>query len=162
MSETKITADLSKLESILKDIGGTYYARVGILRGNASAIHDTESGMTNSEIGLVQEFGSETRNIPARSFLRMPIETKQDDLVQTLDTGLVKDAIEQGDIKTVYKILGIAAEGIVKDAFRSSGYGQWQGNAQSTIDKKGSSRPLIDTGILMASVTSDVKKRSEL
>lgn len=160
--QTKIRADLSQLESLLKQIGGEYVARVGILGSDAGEIHDTDSGLTNSELGLIQEFGSESRNIPARSFLRMPLETQQDTLIQTLDTGAVKDAIEQGDTKQVYKILGFAAEQIVKDAFNTGGFGNWKDNAQSTIDRKGSNKPLIDTGTLQRSITSDVVKKGEL
>lgn len=178
MSETKIRADLSGLESLLKGLGGDYYARIGILGSNAGEIHDTDSGMTNSEIGLIQEFGSETNNIPARSFLRMPLETQQDTLIQTLDTGAVKDAIEQGDTKQVYKILGFAAEQIVKDAFNTGGFGNWKPNADITINGgwmtnkvsgkpvyikgKGTNKPLIDTGTLQRSITSDVVKRGEI
>lgn len=160
--QTKIRADLSGLESLLKDIGGAYYARVGILGSDAGEIHDTDSGLTNSEVGLINEFGSETRGIPARSFLRMPLETQQDTLIQTLDTGAVKDAIEQGDTKQVYKILGFAAEQIVKDAFNTGGFGNWKGNADSTIARKGEDRPLIETGTLQRSITSDVVKKGEI
>jgi phage gpG-like protein len=162
MSETKITADLSKLEDILKGLGGEYYARVGLLGADGSAPHDHKSDLTNAELGLIHEFGSFEADIRARSFLRMPLETKQDELVQAMGSGLVKEAINKGDTKKVYKILGMAAEGIVKDAFRTSGYGQWPPNTPETIAKKGSSKPLIDEGTLMASVTSDVVKRSEL
>lgn len=160
--QTKIRADLSKLESILEQIGGEFVARVGVLGADAGEIHDTDSGLTNSELGLIQEFGSESRNIPARSFLRMPLETKQDDLIQTLDTGAVKDAIEQGNTKQVYKILGFAAEQIVKDAFNTGGFGNWKANSPSTIAQKGSDKPLIDTGTLQRSITSDVVKKGEL
>lgn len=160
--QTKIKADLSQLESLLKQIGGEYVTRVGILGSDAGEIHDEDSGMTNSEIGLIQEFGSESRNIPARSFLRMPLETQQDTLIQTLDTGAVKDAIEQGDTKQVYKILGFAAEQIVKDAFNTGGFGNWKGNAPQTVARKGSDKPLIDTGTLQRSITSDVVKKGEI
>lgn len=175
--QTKIRADLSGLESLLKGLGGDYYARIGILGSDAGEIHDTESGLTNSEIGLINEFGSESNNIPARSFLRMPLETQQDKLMDVLDTGSVKESIESGDIKQVYKTLGIAAEQIVKDAFLTGGFGNWKANAPITIHGgwmtsksgksfhvkgKGTDKPLIDTGALMRSISSDVVKRSDL
>lgn len=160
--KTRVTANLDKLEAIVKKLGDDYLARVGILGNNAGRMHDEESGMTNSEIGLIHEFGSESNNIPPRSFLRMPVETKQDDLVRVLDSGAVKAAVEKGDIKTAYKILGIAAEGIVKDAFRTSGYGSWPANSAATVKRKGSSKPLIDTAALMSSITSDVVSKRGL
>lgn len=176
-TQTKIRADLSKLESLLKEIGGEFVARVGVIGSAAGEVHDTESGLTNAEIGLINEFGSSTNNIPPRSFLRMPLETQQDKLMDVLDTGSVKESIESGDIKQVYKTLGIAAEQIVKDAFLTGGFGNWKANAPITIHGgwmsnkngksfyvkgKGTDKPLIDTGALMRSISSDVVKRSDL
>lgn len=160
--QTKIRADLSQLENLLKQIGGEFVARVGVIGSAAGEVHDSESGLTNAELGLIHEFGSESRNIPARSFLRMPLETKQDQLIDKLDTGEVKDAIESGDIKQVYKVLGREGEQIVRDAFMSGGYGNWKANAPATVARKGTDKPLLDTGALQRSVSSDVVKRSDL
>lgn len=156
--QTRVRANLSKLDDMMKQFGTNFIARVGILGARAGATHDTESGMTNSQIGVIHEFGSETNNIPARSFLRMPLETRQEDLLEALDSATVKKLVEAGEIEKVYKLLGIHAEGIVKDAFRSSGYGNWPPNTPETVKKKGSSRPLIDTTKLMGAITSDVVK----
>lgn len=175
--QTRIKSDLSQLENLLKQVGGEFVARVGVIGSAAGEVHDSESGMTNATLGLIHEFGSESNNIPARSFLRMPLEAQQDKLMQTLDTGSVKESIESGDIKQVYKTLGIAAEQIVKDAFMTGGYGNWKANAPITIHGgwmsnkngksfyvkgKGTDKPLIDTGALMRSISSDVVKRSDL
>lgn len=175
--KAEISADLSELERILKKIKSPYVSRVGILGGDASEVHD-ESELTNSQIGLIQEFGSETNNIPARSFLRMPLEEKQKELVETLVTSEVKKSIENGDMEKVYKTLGIAGEQIVKEAFLSGGFGKWAPNAPITInggwisnkvsgvpvyiEGKGTTKPLIDSGALMRSISSDVKKKSEV
>lgn len=160
--QTRIKADLSGLEKLLKEIGGEYVARVGVIGSAAGEVHDAESGLTNAALGLIHEFGSDSNNIPARSFLRMPLEAQQDKLMQTLDTGSVKESIESGDIKQVYKILGFSAEQIVKDAFNTGGFGNWKANAPSTIAQKGSDKPLINTGTLQRSITSDVVKRGEI
>lgn len=174
--QTKIRADLSKLESLLKEIGGEYVARVGILDESGTPV-EGGNGLTMGALGLIHEFGSETNNIPPRSFLRMPLETKQDQLIEKLDTGEVKKAIESGDIKQIYKVLGREGEQIVKDAFLTKGFGNWKDNAPITIHGgwmtnkngksfyvkgKGTDKPLIDTGALMRSIASDVVKRSEL
>lgn len=158
-----VKADLSRLEKYMRDIKSNYVARVGILGGDASAPHDSESGMTNSAIGLVHEFGSQDGNIPPRSFLRMPLETQQNKLIEIFeDHPEVKKAIAEGNTKYALKIIGFYGEQIVKDAFRSSGFGQWKPNAPATVRKKGSSRPLIDTGKLIASVSSDVVKKGDI
>jgi hypothetical protein len=159
--QSKITAKLDKLEEVLRAIGGELEVRVGILGSNASAVHDEESDLTNSEVGLIQEFGSEKNGIPPRSFLRMPIEQKQEAIVGVMSSKLVKGLVKSGNIKGVYDVLGEVAAGVVKEAFPTSGYGNWKPNARSTIRKKGSSRPLIDTGTLAGSITYDVVRKGE-
>jgi SOS response regulatory protein OraA/RecX len=59
-------------------------------------------------------------------------------------------------LKQAYIHLGIMAEKIIQAAFESSGFGHWKPDSASTIARKGSSRTLIDTSQLRASITSDV------
>lgn len=157
--QTKVTANLSALEGMLESLGGEYAVKVGLIGSGGSEIHD-DSDATNAEIGLFQEFG--TVNIPPRSFLRLPLETKQKELMKGISKGAAKEAIEEGDIKHFYEILGIEAVGIVQDAFSSGGFGEWPPNAPSTVSAKGSSKPLINTGQLRRSVSYEVVKKSEL
>lgn len=159
--QTRIRADTSKLEDLVKQLGSTYVARVGIL-GNKAATNHQETDLTNAELGVIQEFGSITANIPPRSFLRMPIETHEEEIVETLEKTGAKERIERGEIKGLYRQMGIAAEGVVQRAFATGGYGNWEPNKPATIAAKGSSAPLIDTAELRRSITSDVVKRSEI
>lgn len=174
-AQTVIKADLGRLTDIINQLGGAFYTRVGIIGALAAAKHPVaetkisksgkknrvasgeSSEMTNAEIGVLQEFGN--AKIPPRSFLRMPIEEKVRDLIRFLGSKMIVDLIGRGEIKKVYTMLGIEAEGIVQDAFRSRGFGQWAPNSPVTIEKKGSDAPLIDIGELRKSVTSDVVAR---
>lgn len=170
--QTKIKFDISGLQDAVKALGKGHYARVGILGGDASAKHKEAVGhgktrkasaapspFTNAEIGLVHEMGSISRNIPPRSFLRMPIEEKKRDLIRFLGSSKIQELFKAGQIKKIFKMLGVEAEGIVDDAFRSRGFGKWALLSQRTIDAKGSDAPLIDTAQLRRSVSSDVVTR---
>lgn len=176
--ETKITMDLSKLEGIRRKLGSNYIARVGILGADAAATHmepktvyDTQTGkprrvagtaaggLTNAALGVIHELGSVTRGIPARSFLRLPIETKGKEIVQLLNSKAVKEMIGAGNMKGVFNLLAIKAEQIVQRAFETRGFGQWAPLKQATIEAKGSSAPLIDSAQLRQAVTSDVVER---
>lgn len=161
MQQTKIEYNLDGLESLMKEIGGDYVARVGILEGKAQEQH-IDTDYTNGQIGVVHEMGSETNNIPSRSFLRLPIELKEKDIMKAMGGKTVTAAIEAGQIKTAYSLLGVIAEGYVKQAFASKGYGQWEALKQATIDAKGSSTPLIDSGQLRRSISSDVIRKKDL
>lgn len=158
--QTEIRFNLQGLEELRDQVGGTFITRVGIL-GAKNARSGVE-GMSNSEIGVVHEFGSESRNIPPRSFLRFPIEQKAHDLVKGMTTTSVRNAVERRQYRKVFQILGVIAEGIVQNAFSTGGFGSWQKLKQSTINAKGSSAILIDTGELRRSITSDVVKKGEI
>lgn len=157
--QTTIKADLSQLEDMLKKLGGEYVCRVGLIGSKGSEQHEGTE-LTNATVGLYNEFGTE--NIPVRSFLRLPLETKQRDIVQGMAKGKAQEAIKEGDIKRFYEIMGLKAVEIIQEAFSTQGYGNWPPNAPSTIKQKGSSSPLINTSQLRRSVDFDVVKKSEL
>lgn len=176
MTQTKIKADLSGLDDLLKKLGKGNYVKIGILGSNASTKHKVaetlitkkgkgkairfagkgEQGITNAELGLIHELGSITRNIPPRSFLRMPIEKNKNKIIQFLSTNSIKELISEGNYKKVLQRLGIVAEGFVQQAFETKGFGQWDENSPATIKMKGSSSPLIDTSQLRKAITSKV------
>ena len=67
--------------------------------------------------------------------------------------------IDQGmPAETALELIGVKAQSISQEAFANNGYGQWQSLSPKTIEKKGSSQPLIDTGTLRNSITYQVTK----
>lgn len=158
MKQTEIRFNLDGLEEIKERVGKTYRTRVGIIGSKAGQEH--EGGITNAELGLIQMFGSLTRGIPARDFLLMPLMTKHREIIQSFGSASIRAAFAAGDYKKMFVLLGVKAEEIIQEAFETSGFGRWQKNAYSTIQQKGSSRPLIRWGELRRSITSDVVKQS--
>lgn len=157
--KTEITINLKELDNLKTEFSKKYITKVGILAsGKAGEIHPASEGksITYLMLGMIHEFGSFTRNIPARSFLRMPIETKKQELVKLLQSDRVKLMVQEKRIKAIYTWLGIIGEGIVQRAFASGGYGKWEPNAPATIRKKGSAAPLIETGEFRKAVGSEV------
>lgn len=159
-NQTKISYNIDGLNEIIKEMNGQYVTRVGIL-GEAGA-REGDSELGNAEIGLVHEFGSVSRGIPPRSFLRFPLEFKSKELVESIKTGFSAYFFEKKEFKKVHELLGLKAEEIVQDSFESGGFGQWPELADSTVAAKGSSQPLIDTAQLRRSITSDVVNASEV
>jgi hypothetical protein len=177
--DIKITLDIEKLLKMKEELAKKYRARVGVLGQKTNRIpmltgesHEryklrvkkllkdnpelkANESKTNAEIGLLQEMGSLSLHIPRRSFLEMPLSLKMPDYSRFFGNQLMK-AIDEGNLKPVYTNLGIKGEQVVQLAFASRGFGHWPENAPYTIQKKGSSTPLIDTGQLRRSVTSDV------
>jgi len=146
----EIKFDIGKLNKFAMALKKKYVSKVGILTDTAR-----KDGFGNVQLGAVHEFGSYSRNIPARSFLRVPLMGHGKDIIKDC-ADVALQAFVDGDPKKAYKVLGIAGEAVVQKAFETSGDGKWPGLKPATIARKGSSMPLIDTGSLRRSVTSAV------
>lgn len=134
--------------------------KVGIL-GDNIARQDGE--LNNAEIGFTNEFGKMTGypKIPARSFIRMPLQTKLNDKIKekkSLSGEELEKAMAEGKLEEFARKVGIVAEEVIQEAFSTNGFGQWAPNAPMTVELKGSSSPLIDTGQLRRSISSKVIK----
>lgn len=171
-----VRLDTTRLEEIEKQLGKRFVAQIGILGGKSSreakllgeshtqyqkrvkkilakkqASSSTE-GLSNAELGLIHEKGSPSRGIKPRSFLEMPLTTKMPALMQKIGAMLL-EGLNASNIELAYKKLGAAGETIVLQAFSTRGFGRWKVNSPATIARKGSDKPLIDTGQLRASIS---------
>lgn len=168
--------DDSGLRKMLLAMGGGHHVLIGVFGGaphkEAGAKYVTRgkgdesrrtkkqnSGMTNAEVGFINEFGRPSIDgkpkIPARSWLRMPIMTKINQIVKD-SARYFQDAVKEGDSIKFLTVLGINCEKWIQLAFDTRGFGSWAPNAPLTIHIKGSDAPLIDTAQLRRSVTSIV------
>lgn len=136
--------DLDKFVRGFKD--NKYVVKVGILGDK-----DVRSNGSNASIGAVHEFGSISQKIPARSFLRMPLIFKSQEIISMTSKASEK-AIAKGNMKQMFKNLGIACENVVQQAFTSAGFGQWRPL------KHRSGSPLVDTGQLRRAIISKVEE----
>lgn len=146
---TKIIRDSGWSRAVKKLFQG-YVVTVGIHEKDGSR---DAGGATNADAGFWNEFG--TSRIPERSFLR-----------STFDEGLrvYKDTSKKAAVFAIrtgasfdkaLAILGLKVSSDVKETIRSR---IDPANAPSTIAKKGSSTPLIDTGQLLNSIDFEVKR----
>jgi hypothetical protein len=118
---------------------------VGILTGEGK--HE-DIDLSVAEVGFFNEFG--TSSIPERSFIRSTINGKSKEIkkVAAAQYKLVLNGNTSNE--KGLGILGAFTAGLIQEAFTSN---DWPNNAQSTINIKGSSRPLIDTGQLRQSIS---------
>jgi hypothetical protein len=120
----------------------------------------SDSPMGNATLAYIHENGSPAANIPARPFLARGVDSVRDAIAAVL-----RDAARQslaGDAGAVHRGLqraGIVAAGGVQQYMAS---GTFAPLAPSTIRRKGSSRPLIDTGQLRQSVTYAVRPKGSI
>lgn len=152
----KVTLDLSGLEKLEKSLPKGMVTKIGVLSEDNS--RQNSGTMGNAEIGLIHELGSFTKNIPARSWLIMPLTEKKKVLEDFLGSQRVARLMEDGDFEQILTLLGLKAEEVINDAFTTGGFGKWAANSAATVKKKGSSRPLVDQGQLRRAVSSEVSK----
>lgn len=173
-SNRVVRANFRGLNDLVKAMSDKHVVKVGIMGSKAQEQHKEakghagksglrpsskrESGLTNAGLGAVHEFGSYTRGIPKRSWLRMPIYAKAREIV-TFGGKLIYETVKAGSAVPMLRALGIACENAIQQAFSTGGFGRWAPDAPSTVAAKGSSAPLIDTAQLRRSVTSKVDDR---
>ncbi len=130
----------------------------GVYVGIPSAAGQYEDGTPLAVIGAVHEFGRADGSIPERSFLRVPLRANQETYRKIIARGL-QDVVEgNASLNQVFNQVGARAAGDSQEAISA---GIPPPNAQSTIERKGSSTPLIDTGRLRQSITHVVEGESE-
>lgn len=110
---------------------------------------EDDSKTTNADIGAYNQFG--TSDIPARPFLDIGVMNGVDEYDQALNER------EHEDLEDALKTIGVFAQGAVQQYMTDL---QSPPNAPSTIKKKGSSNPLIDTGELRSSIKWVVSKQT--
>lgn len=135
------------LEALKEHIGELVKERVfvGVPRSSNGA-------RGNALIGMVHEFG--LGNNPERSWLRSTM-TEQSSKYAKLIAETIPESIKNGmSAHDAYSRLGTLAVNDVKLKLAS---GEFVALKQATIDRKGSSKPLIDTGNLRQSINYEIR-----
>ena len=124
---------------------------VGVPAGATEA-----DGTSLAKVAAVNEFGTApgtVPEIPERSFLRAGIREGMPEF-ERLNRHSLKGVVEGTMTEDhALDLLGVAAVGAVK---RKIGEGPFVPNAPSTIKRKGSSKPLIDTNTLRGGIVHRV------
>lgn len=157
-----IRYNMDGLNSFIKalDESGKYRIKVGVLGAKVNR-KQGDTTQTNAEIGFKHEYGSYTENVPQRSFLRMPMNDKMKEILEMARMGGILLDLVAGDIKQVFKIIGVACESIIGDAFETRGFGNWKELSKYTIERKIQQNPdpLINTRQLQRAITSKVEEK---
>lgn len=133
--------------------------RIGVLGSSSRpASKGNKQAASNAEVGAAHEFGAPARGIPQRSFLRVPIsEHLEKELEKSgiTDPDTLGEVIKSGDLIPWMQKIAVVAEGIVDDAFETSGDGKWPAWKDPNYTNEGGML-LVNTGALRDSITSEV------
>lgn len=137
----KFFAELKKLVKL--------EVQVGFQRGEGSS----EDGTDLVDIAAFNELGTSTS--PARPFMKQNFENHEKEL-QAACNVVNKTISTGGTAEQALDKLGVFSKGLVQQEIVD---GEFEPNKPSTIKKKGSDRPLIDTGNMRQSVQYVVRER---
>ena len=125
-------------------VGDNRVVNVGVPEGKRE-----EDGTPVAMIAAVHEFGSPSQGIPERPFLRVAVQRNRQKYVRLNRINLVKMLRGQATVEQALGQLGEMAKGDVQTEIRSGDFAPLKA---ATIKRKGSSRPLIDTGQMVQSI----------
>ena len=145
-----ITGDGKKLFDTLKEIKGLE-VRVGFQSGKAME----EDGTDICDIAAWNELGTE--HIPSRPFIRNSVDNHSDEINSFL-TEKRNDLVNGVSARQVLNEIGVFQKDLIQAEIDN---GSFEPNAEATIKKKGSSKPLIDTGRMRQSVNYVVQKKGK-
>ena len=145
----QVTGNLAKFKQLIEQLKASGEKAVYV--GFPAEFNEKVEGSDNfklASLAAVLEFGNE--RIPSRPFLRQTLAENQEKY-----TALFVKLFESGvSIEQIYEQITLIAQGDVQQNIAN---GKWTANAPSTIKRKKSSKPLIDTGKLRQSVKGIVK-----
>lgn len=145
----QVTGNLAKFKQLIEQLKASGEKAVYV--GFPAEFNEKVEGSDNfnlASLAAVLEFGNE--RIPSRPFLRQTLAENQEKY-----TALFVKLFESGvSIDQIYEQIALIAQGDVQQNIVN---GKWTANAPSTIKRKKSSKPLIDTGKLRQSVRGIVK-----
>lgn len=125
-----------------------------ILIGVTQKSDKRSDGMNNATLAMIHEFGSPKHNIAQRSFLRVPLTQNQEEIT-TLAKEQVYKALNNGiNAITPLEEIGVFSSNLCKMAITD---GLTPALKPATIKRKKSSKPLIDTGNLLNSITWEIR-----
>ena len=123
--------------------------KVGYPEGTEAATLSYDDGTRVVDVAVANEFG--TDNTPARPFMRLSFSDIKNQCTPIFNQSVI--ALNNNNTHEYDQSLdatGSVAAGIIKQTITDL---RSPPNSQFTIDKKGSSNPLIDTGLMRQTAT---------
>lgn len=150
-TDTDLGADA--LQRMLKGVGRAT-VRVGILSDSPHQEREGASGVLSvAEIAAVHEFGAPAVNVPQRSFVRATVDAQAAE-IQRLQETLFAQVIDGGITEAqALELVGAKVAAMMQARITSNIPPPLK---PETVERKGSSVALVDTGQLKSSIVWEV------
>jgi len=114
-----------------------------------------EDGTPVAQVAAIQEFGAPAKKIPPRPFIRPTVAEQKEQWTKIIAKSIPKVVEDKMTAFDVLDLVGRVAAADIQTKI-SSIYSPPL--SPITIKRKGSSKPLIETGLMLASVSNAVNK----
>ena len=123
---------------------------VGFLGGEQHPSEGDEQPITIAQVAAWNEYGTET--IPERPFMRRTVDTNADKYKRLMGKLLARAMTIRGaPAKRARDVFTVVGAQVSSDVVKTIDAGGFAPNSEATIKRKGSSKPLVDTGVMRAS-----------
>jgi len=130
------------------------HVKVGVLSSKGGDAKHVDSDFTLVELIAIHEFGSADGSIPDRAPIRITFETNQEEMAK-FTSALVRQMVEKGmELVRTLDLLGQKGVSEIKKTITHAYLPRPL--KPDTIARKGSDRPLVDTGQLLNSIQYEV------
>lgn len=142
--------------------GGGQAGKASAGKSGGSGSAESGASVSNAELLYLHTYGSPVNNIPARPVLEPAIGQPEvaERIAEQLKSGM-KKAFVDGDAKGAeaeYARAGMIAQSECRKYILDSSH--FVPNAPMTIERKGSSKPLIDTASMMNAIIYEVREKT--
>lgn len=120
--------------------------------------HDLDKGTPYSKAHemFVHENGSPLWQVPPRPILEPAIDNSKDLIAEEMKN-VAETALDGKNVTVALEKVGMLGQNIARDWFTNP-ENKWASNSRNTIKRKGSDKPLIDSGELRKSITYVIKE----
>lgn len=153
MSELEIVKRLREITERAKQLNN-----ISLNVGIPSDKNEREKSVevTNAELGIIHEFGAPERGIPERSFMRSTAKEESKNVAKLAEIQIKESLNGEISAYDAFSVIGNYLQVKIVDKITD---GNFEENTKETIKRKKSSKPLIDTGQLRASITYEIKEK---
>lgn len=114
-----------------------------------------EDGTSVAYVAAIQEFGAPEVKIPPRPFIQPTVKAKKEEWTKIISKSVPKVVLGKATAFDVLDLVGRVASADIKETISKV---TTPPLSPITIKRKGSAKPLIDTGLMLATVQNAVNK----
>lgn len=158
-SKKDVVADTTKWDELLTRLAklDTMHVTVGVMSDQGGSEKVEGSDLTMVELFAIHEFGTRDGHVPERAPMRVAFEDGEAQLRSFIAKRAQDVVLGRETPRTAYEKLGLYTQSMIQRRITSGPF-LLPELAESTKERKGSERPLVDTGQMVQSITYAVRE----